>query len=78
MDKEEVNTHHICLNCRRPVKVSPLQTERGYSDLMKRECLKMYVNSMGLGSIERVTDGWSVYPCFIPDGDQIVSKTYIT
>jgi IS1 family transposase len=21
-----------------------------------------------------VTDGWSVYPCFIPDGDQIVSK----
>lgn len=22
-----------------------------------------------------VTDGWSVYPCFIPPGDQIVSKT---
>ncbi|MDX2239085.1 MAG: IS1 family transposase [Leptolyngbyaceae cyanobacterium bins.302] len=25
-----------------------------------------------------VTDGWSVYPGFIPDGDQIVSKTYMT
>ena len=25
-----------------------------------------------------VTDGWSVYPSFIPDGDQIVSKTYMT
>ena len=24
------------------------------------------------------TDGWLVYPCFIPDGDQIVSKTYMT
>ena len=25
-----------------------------------------------------VTDGWSVYPCFIPEGDQIVSKTDMT
>ena len=25
-----------------------------------------------------VTDGWKVYPEFIPDGDQIVSKTYMT
>ena len=25
-----------------------------------------------------VTDGWSVYPCFIHDGDQIDSKTYMT
>lgn len=25
-----------------------------------------------------VTDGWSVYPGFIPEGDQIVSKTYMT
>jgi IS1 family transposase len=23
-----------------------------------------------------VTDGWSVYPGFIPEGDQIISKTY--
>ena len=25
-----------------------------------------------------VTDGWSVYPCFIPAGDQIICKTYMT
>jgi len=25
-----------------------------------------------------VTDGNPVYPCFIADGDQIVSKTYMT
>jgi IS1 family transposase len=25
-----------------------------------------------------VTDGWKVYPPYIPDGDQIVSKTYMT
>ncbi|WP_315786134.1 IS1 family transposase [Fischerella sp. JS2] len=25
-----------------------------------------------------VTDGYPVYPCFVPDGDQIVSKTYMT
>jgi len=25
-----------------------------------------------------VTDGWSVYPGFIPEGDQMVSKTYRT
>jgi insertion element IS1 protein InsB len=25
-----------------------------------------------------VTDGWPVYPMFIPDGDQIICKTYLT
>lgn len=25
-----------------------------------------------------VTDGWKVYPLFIEEGDQIVSKTYMT
>ncbi len=25
-----------------------------------------------------VTDGWKVYPKFIPDGYQIISKTYLT
>lgn len=25
-----------------------------------------------------ITDGWSVYPGFIPEGDQIISKTYMT
>ena len=25
-----------------------------------------------------VTDGWKVYPMFMTDGDQIISKTYMT
>ena len=25
-----------------------------------------------------ITDGWKVYPQFIPDGDQIICKTYMT
>lgn len=25
-----------------------------------------------------VTDGWPVYPMFIPEGEQIISKTYMT
>lgn len=25
-----------------------------------------------------VTDGWKVYPMFIPDGNQIICKTYMT
>lgn len=25
-----------------------------------------------------ITDTWSVYPGFIPEGDQIISKTYMT
>ena len=25
-----------------------------------------------------VTDGWKVYPMFIPDGDEIIGKTYMT
>lgn len=25
-----------------------------------------------------VTDGWPVYPMFIPDGDRIISQTYMT
>ena len=25
-----------------------------------------------------MTDGWKVYPNFIPDGDHIISKTYMT
>jgi len=29
-------------------------------------------------AISVVTDGWSVYPGFIQNGDQIVSKTYTT
>ncbi|WP_317107416.1 IS1 family transposase [Chroococcidiopsis sp. SAG 2025] len=147
--------NHICVDCGRQF-IEHYETCRGYSDEVKRECLKMYVNGIGFRGIERVkgvhhttiihwlkqvgnnlpdadapetfvggkknkiwlwtavdhftsgilgwalgdhsaetfaplwaivaqwrcyfyvTDGWSVYPGFIPDGDQIVSKTYMT
>lgn len=167
MAESEVNAHHICVACNRQF-IDHYETTKGYSDEVKRECLKMYVNGMGFRGIERVkgvhhttvitwvklvgellpnayepdttpqvgeldeletfvgskktliwlwtavdhfsqgilgwvlgdhsaetfrplwitvgawqcyfyvTDGWSVYPGFIPDGDQIVSKTYMT
>ena len=95
--------NHICYDCRRQFVIHNDQPP-GYSDEIKQECLKMYVNGMGFRAIERVkgvhhttiilwvkqvggqlpaayapeTDGWSVYPRFIPEGDQIVSKTYMT
>ena len=53
MGKEKVNTYHICVDCRRQFTdcYKPL---KGYSDEVKRDCLKMYVNGMGFRSIERV------------------------
>ena len=37
----------------------------------------MYVNGMGFRAIERGHCD-KVYPCFIDQGDRIVSKTYMT
>lgn len=34
--------------------ITNYNTYQGYSDEFKRECLKMYVNGMGLRAIERV------------------------
>jgi transposase-like protein len=45
--------NHICVDCRRQFVV-PSETPRGYSEDVKRECLKMYVNGMGFRGIERV------------------------
>ena len=45
--------NHICVSCGRQFVVRN-ETPRGYSDEFKRECLKMYVNGMGLRGIERV------------------------
>ena len=42
-----------CRNCGRPVKVALPTTNRGYSDKLKPECLKMYVNGMAMRAIER-------------------------
>ena len=163
--KNKGKQNHICVDCHRQF-IDSYESSRGYSDEVKRECLKMYVNGMGFRGIERVknvhhttvitwvkqarehlpdayepqttpevgeldeletfvgqkklwiwtavdhfkagilgwvtgdhsaktfrllweivatwkcyfyvTDGWSAYPGFIPAGDQIVSKTYMT
>ncbi len=44
-----------------------LETNRPLGELVKSWGCYFYV-----------TDGWSVYPCFIAEGDHIVSKTYMT
>ena len=44
--------NHICSQCGR--QFVEYYTERGYSDWIKRLCLRMYVNGMGLRGIERV------------------------
>lgn len=53
MDIKEASFHYLCRNCGRPVKVALPTTNRDYSDKLKRECLKIYVNDMGLRAIER-------------------------
>ena len=53
MDRKEASFHYLCRNCGRPVKVFLPTTNRGYSDKLKGECLKIYVNGMGLRAIER-------------------------
>jgi transposase-like protein len=53
MDVKEARFHYLCRNCGGPVKVALPTTNRGYSYKLKRECLKIYVNGMGLRAIER-------------------------
>lgn len=50
---KEVNTHYLCKACRRQF-IETYDPPCGYSDEVKRECLKMYVNGMGFRGIERV------------------------
>ena len=45
--------NHLCTKCGRQF-ITEYNGDRGYSDEFKRECLKMYVNRMGLRAIERV------------------------
>jgi transposase-like protein len=45
--------NHICVDCGRQF-IDSYETHRGYSDEIKSECLKMYVNGMGFRAIERV------------------------
>lgn len=45
--------NHICVDCGRQF-IDHYTALRGYSDAVKRECLKMDVNGMGFRAIERV------------------------
>ncbi len=58
--KRRGKQNHICVDCDAygglclRQFVENRETNRGYSDEIKRECLKMYVNGMGFRGIERV------------------------
>ena len=45
--------NYICVGCGRQF-IDCYQPHKGYSEEVKRECLKMYVNGMGFRAIERV------------------------
>ncbi len=51
--KKKGKQNHICVDCGRQF-IDCYETSRGYSDDVKRECLKMYVNGMGFRGVERV------------------------
>lgn len=44
--------NYICVACRR--QFIEAHDPKGYSDAIKQECLKMYINGMGFRAIERV------------------------
>ena len=45
--------NHICVHCHRQF-ITQYENRKGYSNEVKRECLKMYVNGMGFRAIQRV------------------------
>jgi transposase-like protein len=45
--------NYICVSCGRQF-IDCYQPHKGYSEEVKRECLKMYVNGMGFRAIERI------------------------
>jgi transposase-like protein len=55
MGNDAVNTHHICVACGRQF-IDRYEPPKGYSEEVRRECLKMYVNGMGFRGIQRVKD----------------------
>jgi transposase-like protein len=52
--KNRGKQNHICVACSRQF-IDVYAAPQGYSDAVKAMCLKMYVNGMGFGGIERVT-----------------------
>ena len=51
--KRRGKQNHICVKCQRQF-IDDYETKIGYSDEIRQECLKMYVNGMGFRGIERV------------------------
>lgn len=51
--REKGKQNYICVNCGRQF-IDCYENQRGYSEEVKREYLKMYVNGMGFRGIERV------------------------
>ena len=51
--KRKSEHNHICVACGRQF-INTYEPHRGYSDEVRRECLKMYVNGSGFRAIERV------------------------
>lgn len=51
--KQRGKQNYLCKTCRRQF-IETHDPPSGYCDEFKRECLKMYVNGMGLRGIERV------------------------
>ncbi len=51
--KKRGKQNYICVDCQRQF-IDSYQTQKGYSEELKRECLTMYVNGMGLRAIGRV------------------------
>ena len=52
--KKKGKQNHICVTCGRQF-IDQYESHRGYSDPVKRHCLKLYVNGMGFRAIERCT-----------------------
>jgi transposase-like protein len=51
--KRKGKQNYICVPCGRQF-IDDYEPHRGYSDSIRQECLKMYVNGMGFRAIERV------------------------
>jgi transposase-like protein len=51
--KKKGKQNYICVDCKRQF-IECHESQKGYPDSVKRECLTMYVNGMGFRAIERV------------------------
>ena len=50
--KRRGKQNHICVSCDRQF-IDLYDPPKGYSEELKQECLKMYLNGMGFHGIER-------------------------